>query len=135
MLYLHKVEETYNELVTGVIVLAALFGIVGILATDNIMAWLVGTVAAIAVDAFILQNMISSLDKALEMDQARAKRSARTSSLLRYVIVCGLTVIAARFPQYINVFAMLLSIFYLKFSAFLQPVIHRIFEKNRPLFY
>lgn len=135
MLYLHKVEEMYRELITGVIILAALFGVSGILATDNIFAWLAGTVIGIAIDIFILRNMIVSLDKALDLDAARAKRSGRGSAILRYIVVCGLTLIAARFPDYINVFALLLGIMYLKFSAFLQPTVHRIFEKNKPLFY
>ena len=80
-------------------------------------------------------HMYLTLEKALDMEPKAASKYGMRNSILRYAIMLLLLVVAVLVPK-VSVIAVIIMLFGMKISAFLQPKVHkymtsRIFREGR----
>ena len=75
--------------------------------------------------------MYSSLQKAVLYDKENARKKIQIGSLIRMVFMIIALVVAVILPQYISFIGVALGILSLKFSAYLQPLTHKVLKKIR----
>ena len=84
----------------------------------------IGVIAGVA----MLLHMWDSIMEALQMDEDSAKRYMQKSYAIRYsVVAVGFGVVL--YFDIANVFTLLLGVMGLKISAYLQPIMHKLFQK------
>lgn len=121
-------KQTRTELITGVIVFFVVFLIGNLLAVHK-TAYTLGLCLGAVVAVFMVLHMYATLERAMLYDQDTAKKKIRLASMLRMVIMVAALAIAAIIPGYLSIFGVLLGILSLKFSAYVQPLTHKVFLK------
>ena len=121
-------KQTRVELIAGVIVFSVVFLIGNLLAIHK-MAYTLGLCLGAVVAVCMVLHMYATLERAMLYDQDTAKKKIRMASMLRMVFMIAALVIAVIVPKYISVLGVLLGILSLKFSAYVQPLTHKVFLK------
>ena len=119
---------TLYELVTGIVLFLLLFMFGNFLPIER-FSYTLGVFSGGVIASAMVCHMYSSLRKASLFDEETASKKVRNSSLFRmFFMVTGLAV-AIILPEYISFIGMALGILSLKFSAYLQPLTHKVFTK------
>lgn len=121
-------KQTLYELFAGIAVCLLVFT-VGNLVVKNHLAYNVGLVLGGAIAALMSGHMYSSLNEAVLYDKETAEKKVKFSSLIRMFMMIAALVAAALLPEYVSIVAVVLGISSLKFSAYLQPLTHKVFNK------
>ena len=130
---LGQLDETFLDLVIGIILCGVVSGILGMIITRGNLWYLLGTFIGAAAAIGMMIHMVVSIQKAVEMDAHQASRYMVKCTIVRYFIMLLILIpgIKLSFVCFLGiVFGMIGS----KFSAFLQRFIHqhitrRILEK------
>ena len=123
-------KQTLWDLIVGILFFVFLF-MFGNLLANNPLAYTLGLVLGGIASIGMTIHMYSSLQKAVLYDSENAQKKVQKSSLFRMafmLIVLGVCVIL---PQYISLIGVALGILSLKFSAYLQPLTHKVLKKIR----
>jgi len=122
-------KQTLIELIAGIVFFAIILSIVGIFFADNKTGYVLGILYGAAVAVVLAGHMYYSLDRLLDMDEEGGSNYGKRSTGFRMGIMIIAVVVAFCFIKVLMPVAVVLGMFCLKFSAYLQPIIH-IFTKN-----
>lgn len=130
-----KINETLSELIAGILVSGAVIQAIDLVVAAvhpqfanarlpfSIGLW-IGIVTAIGLSA----HMYRSIDLALDMPPGDAEKYMRKAYLLRTIAILAVAGIVTYF-EFGYVMAAFLGMLCLKFGAFLQPLIHKLWKK------
>ncbi len=121
-------RQTRKELWIGVVLFVLVF-MLGNLLAENKLAYTLGLLLGGGVAIGLVGHMHSSIERALLYDEETAKKKVKLSSVLRMFIMAAALAVAALLPEYFSVLGAFLGILSLKFSAYLQPLTHKVFLK------
>lgn len=121
-------KQTLYELFAGIVVCLVVF-MLGNLVVKNHLAYTLGLVLGGAIAALMSGHMYSSLTEAVLYDKETAEKKVKFGSLIRMFLMVAALVAAALLPEYVSIVAVVLGISTLKFSAYLQPLTHKVFNK------
>lgn len=129
-------RKTFWDLMVGIVLFSALFGIIGAMLAEDTMAFFLGVVLGGAVAAGLCVHMYKTLEVTLDMDEGRAQKRAYAMTGIRMFIMAAAVFAALRFSELLDVIGVVLGILTLKFAAFAQPLIRKgittkIFGKGR----
>lgn len=116
--------DTLHDLYAGIVLFSLLILLIGVILVKQKLSFALGVFLGGAVSCGLGTHMYRSLDVALELPSDAAVKYTRRRSGLRMIFM-GITVgVSCIFPTYLNVFGVVFGLLTLKFSAYLQPVIH-----------
>jgi len=121
-------KQTLMELIAGIVFFVLLL-MLGNLITERTLAYTLGLLLGSAMAIVMSRHMYVSLQEAVLYDQKTAEKKMKLGSLLRMVMMLVTLVIAVLLPEVFSFVAVVLGISSLKFSAYLQPLTHKIFNK------
>ena len=125
-----KEKQTLCELIVGTFFCVLLF-MLGNLLVENHFSYTVGLIFGGVVSVGMSIHMYNSLQKAVLYDKENAQKKIQIGSLIRMVFMLIGLVLAVILPQYISFIGVALGILSLKFSAYLQPLTHKVLKKIR----
>ena len=123
-----KKNNILVELLAGIISLGVLIQIIMAIALENYLYNAIGLWTGIGIACFMAIHLKRSIEDSLDLGVEGAVKHARTAYATRTMItliVIGLVV----YFKIGNPLTVVLGIFPLKLSAYLQPLIHKIFLK------
>ena len=123
-------KQTLWELIIGTIVCVLLF-MLGNLLVKNQFAYTIGLILGGAVAIGMSFHMYGSLQKAVLYDRETAGKKIKIGSLIRMAFMLIALVLSVILPQYISLLGVAFGILSLKFSAYLQPLTHKVLKKIR----
>lgn len=121
-------KQTLYELLAGIVVCLIVF-LLGNLIVSNHLAYNLGLLLGGIVAAVMSGHMYSSLNEAVLYDKETAEKKVKFSSLIRMLIMVAALAAAALLPDIFSFVAVVLGISGLKFSAYLQPLTHKVLNK------
>lgn len=130
-----KINETLAELMTGIFVAGVVIQVAELLIAavhpefaGSVSSFVIGLWIGIATALGLAVHMYRSIDRALEMASGDAESYMRKAYLLR---TAAILVVAAlvHFLKLGYVMAAFLGMLCLKFGAFLQPLMHKLWKK------
>ncbi len=120
--------RTYREMAAAIIIQVIVYAAAGAFISRQYVIFPVSAVIGGAIAFGVLGNMRRCIDIALDLDPESAKKYGRKQSVIR-IATMGLALCASFFfREYVNPWGVLVGIFSLKFSAYLQPLVHRCFD-------
>ncbi len=130
---LRQLDETFLDLVIGILLCGVVSGILGMIITRGDFLYLLGTLIGVLAAIGMMIHMMVSIQRAVEMDAHQAGRYMVKCAVIRYFVMLLILIpgIKLSFVCFLGIFIGLISS---KFSAFLQRFIHqhitrRILEK------
>ncbi len=123
-----KKNNILVELLAGIISLGVLIQIIMAIAFENYLYNAVGLWTGVGIACFIAIHLKRSIEDSLDLGVEGAVKHARTAYATRTVITLIVIGVVVYF-KIGNPFTVVLGIFPLKLSAYLQPLIHKIFLK------
>ena len=121
-------RQTRNELWIGIVVFVALF-MLGNLLTEKKLPYTSGLLLGGGVAVGMVGHMYGSIERALLYEEETAKKKIRFGSILRMVVMAVALATAVLLPEYLSVLGVFFGIISLKFSAYVQPLTHKVFLK------
>lgn len=129
--------RTYYEMLIAIILQLIIYGIIGMVISGQYLLFLVSVFAGGGIAIGILRHMLRSIVVAVELDSDTAKKYGRRQAFKRLAFMGLALCVAFYFESYINPWGVLIGVMSLKFSAYLQPVIHKfiksIYKKRREM--
>ena len=123
-----KKNNILVELLSGIISLGVLIQIIMAIAFEDYLYNAVGLWTGIGIACFMAIHLKRSIEDSLDLGVEGAAKHARTAYATRTAITLVVIGIVIYFKVG-NPFTVVLGIFPLKLSAYLQPLIHKIFLK------
>ena len=123
-----KKHDILTELLTGIISLGILIQIGMAIAFENYLYNAIGLWAGIGVAIFMAIHLKRSIEDELDLGEEGAMKHARTAYATRMLITFIVLGVVIYFKLG-NPITVVIGIFPLKLSAYLQPLIHKIFLK------
>ena len=123
-----KKHDILTELLTGIISLGILIQIGMAIAFENYLYNAIGLWAGIGVAIFMAIHLKRSIEDELDLGEEGAMKHARTAYATRMLITLIVLGVVIYFKLG-NPITVVIGIFPLKLSAYLQPLIHKIFLK------
>lgn len=132
---LKRLDPTVRDLLIGALLYGIIVEIAGLMLVEARLNYTLGILVGYISVVFLICHMYLTLEKALDMESKAAIKYGLRNSILRYVIMFAILVVAILAPQ-ISVIAVIIMIFGMKISAFLQPLINKyitskIFKERR----
>ena len=123
-----KNRQTLLELLVGIIVLAIVVWGIHLVFSANLLYNSIGLLSGAGIACFWAWHLNRSLEDFLELGEAAAKKKAVVGYVMRMLvslIVLGVVI----YYDWGNLFDVVVGIFLLKISAYIQPFTHRVFER------
>ncbi|MCM1496419.1 MAG: ATP synthase subunit I [Bacteroides sp.] len=132
---MRRLDPTVRDLLTGTLLYGILTEGIGLIFLENRLRFTLGVLIGYVCVAAMVCHMYLTLEKGLDMNPDSAAKYVRRNSILRYVTLFAVLVAAMLIPQ-VSVIAVIIMIYGMKISAFLQPQIHKyitskIFKERR----
>ncbi len=123
-----KKNQTLLELLIGIVFLAICIQIVCLIVSKDYLYDAIGLWSGVAICCFSAIHMYRSIEDALDLGEAGATKHVRFGYATRMVITLLFAgaIIYFRIGNYVT---LLIGVFPLKISAYLQPFTHKLFEK------
>ena len=122
-----KKNDTLQELLVGIILLGIAVQMVCICVSKDYLYNAVGLWSGIAIACFMAIHMKRSIEDALDLGEEGAEKYARKAYVIR-VLVSALVIGVVIYFNLGNPITLVIGIFPLKLSAYLQPQIHKVFS-------
>ena len=119
---------TLYELLAGIVFFLLLFMLGNFLLPEK-LPYTTGVLLGGLIAVVMVCHMYSSLQKASLFDEETASKKVKISSLFRMLFMLAGLVAAIIVSEYISFIGMALGILSLKFSAYLQPLTHKVISK------
>ena len=123
-----KKHDILTELLTGIISLGILIQIGMAIAFENYLYNAIGLWAGIGIAIFMAIHLKRSIEDELDLGEEGAMKHARTAYATRMLVTLIVLGVVIYFKLG-NPITVVIGIFPLKLSAYLQPLIHKIFLK------
>ena len=124
-----KANGTLKEMLCGMLV----YGIVGQLGillffreAGVSLGWWIGVITAMG----CVYQMWWSLDRALDLPESEASKKMISYSMIRYVAIVVIMAVVM-ITEIANPLAAVFGVFALKAGAYLQPLMHKLFDRKR----
>lgn len=121
-------KQTLYELIAGVILISCLL-LIGNVFAGKPLAYTLGVLLGGFLAVLMSFHMYSSIAKAMLYDQKNAEKKMKQSAFFRMAGMFAAVAAAAMLPELFSVIGVLLGLLSLKFSAYLQPLTHKIYAK------
>ena len=124
---MRETKQTLYELLAGVVLCFILF-LIGNIFADNKTAYTLGLLLGCIIAGIMSGHMYHSLQQAMLYDQETAAKKVQKGTIFRFLfMIIGLAA-ALIFPKWISVIGVALGVLSLKFSAYLQPLTHKVIQ-------
>ena len=123
---LDESKLTLYEIVGGICIFSILELIIGLFFANRIIQFVIGMVIGTAVAIILVKHMYRTLDRAIDAGEQGAEKIVRNGALLRIFGIFTVFFLAVYLHRYINVYAMFISVFNLKLSAYIQPLANKL---------
>ena len=123
-----KENETLHEMMIGIVSVNAILALAALFVKNRRAALLAVLIGCIVAVVFVI-HMAVTLDDALCLDEKGAASVMRKQMMIRYVFVCACFAAAVYFKIADPIF-LTLSVITIKAGAYLQPTIHKIFNRD-----
>ena len=117
--------RTLLELYVGIIFSCILMLGVGLIFARPIWMYLVGIIGGALGAAFQLYNMYDTIDKALSIDEGKARGYMTSKSMFR-LIIAAVIMVVAYFIGLVAFIGAILGLFSLKISALINPLVKKL---------
>lgn len=124
---MQETKQTLYELLAGVVLCFLLF-LLGNIFVSNRLAYTLGLLLGNTIAGIMSVHMYRSLEQAMLYDEKTAAKKVQKGTVLRYVILLAGLAAALLLPEYISIIGVALGVLSLKFSAFLQPLTHKVLK-------
>ncbi len=124
---MQETKQTLYELIAGIIVCFILF-LLGNIFVSNRIAYTLGLLIGSLIAGFMSIHMHHSLEQAMLYDAETAAKKVQKGTFLRFFFMVAALVAALLLPQWISVIGVALGVLSLKFSAYLQPLTHKVLQ-------
>lgn len=117
--------RTMLELYVGILGVAVIMLMVGLIFARPMWMYLVGILGGTAGAAFQLYNMYDTIDRALSVDEGKARGYMTAKSMFR-LIISAVIMVVAYFVGVTAFVGSILGLFSLKISALINPLIKKL---------
>ena len=124
---MQETKQTLYELIIGVVICFILF-LLGNIFVSNRIAYTLGLLIGCLIAGLMSGHMYHALFRAMMYDEETAAKKVQKGTILRYVFMLAGLVSALLLPEYISVIGVALGVLSLKFSAYLQPLTHKVLQ-------
>lgn len=121
-----KKNETLIELVAGILFLGVIFQLICVLVLKEFLYHAIGLWTGIIIACFVAIHLQRSIEDSLDMGIEDAEKHARNAYVIRTVVTLVVIGIIICFNLG-NPITLVIGIFPLKLSAYLQPYTHKLF--------
>jgi len=125
---MQETKQTMYELIAG-IALCFLVFLLGNIFVSNWIAYTLGLLIGCIIAGIMSVHMQHSLEQAMLYDEETAAKKVQKGTMLRFVFMIAGLVAALLLPQWISIIGVALGVLSLKFSAYLQPLTHKVLKK------
>ncbi len=124
-----QIEDTLKEMFVGIIGMAVLALIIFLIAGGGSrLPLILGLALGSAASGVILWHMYVTIGRAVDMDADSATKYTRKKAIVRMLAWGAVLVASALFPEMFHVVGTLVGLFLLKFTAYLQPLTHKVLK-------
>ncbi len=123
-----KKDRTIIELAVGILVWGVIIWIAGLLLWEDRAAFSIGLLAGVAVALFMAGHMYYGIKQAADMSEKDAEGYMKRMSLIRTFVVL-LVAAGIHFLGLGEAVAVFIGALTLKFGAYSQPLIHKLFVR------
>ncbi len=117
--------RTLLELYVGIIVTGIIMLVVGLIFARPMWMYAVGVVGGVLGACFQLYNMYDTIERALSVDESKARGYMTSKSMFR-LIMATIIMVVAYFVGVAAFVGSILGLFSLKISALLNPLIKKL---------
>ena len=121
-------KMTLYELLAGIVLCLMVF-LLGNIFVSNHLAYTLGLLLGGVIAGFMSMHMYNALQQAMLYDSETAAKKVQKGPMLRLLLMLAGLVAALLLPQWISIIGVALGVLSLKFSAYLQPLTHKFFNK------
>ena len=122
-----ETKQTLYELIAGIGICFILF-LAGNIFVSNRIAYTLGLLLGCLIAGVMSGHMFHALSRAMLYDEETAAKKVQKGTILRYVFMLAGLIAALLLPKYISIIGVALGILSLKFSAYLQPLTHKVLQ-------
>ena len=120
-------KQTLYELLAGVAVCFILF-LIGNIFAENRIAYTLGLLVGCIIAGIMSIHMYHALQQAMLYDAETAAKKVQKGTILRFLLMIVSLAAALIFPKWISIIGVALGVLSLKFSAYLQPLTHKVIQ-------
>lgn len=124
---MQETKQTLYELIAGIIMFFLIF-LLGNILVSNRIAYTLGLLVGSLIAGVMSGHMYRSLEQAILYDTDTATKKVQKGTVLRFLLMVAGLVAALILPEYISVIGVALGVLSLKFSAYLQPLTHKVLK-------
>ena len=127
-----KGMQTLIRLIIGNLIYAAVVSVAGIFFVHNSVQFILGVFWSAIGASFVAIHMYCSLQKSLDMGSSDASKRESGQAVIRMMIMIMVVVIGLMLRQWLSPYGVILGMFALKVSAYIQPffIRHRSFQEE-----
>ncbi len=122
---MRQAKQVCKEMLIGLAIWVMGVGIILTILATNRLAAIAGVVVGGAVAAVIILHMYRHLDIALDMDAKHAQKHVQAAAFQRMFFMAAAVGISLVLSGYIHPLGVILSLFGIKVTALLNPVLHK----------
>ena len=122
---MRQAKQVCKEMLIGLAIWLMGVGIILTILATNRLAAIAGVVVGGAVAAVIILHMYRHLDIALDMDAKHAQKHVQAAAFQRMFFMAAAVGISLVLSGYIHPLGVILSLFGIKVTALLNPVLHK----------
>ena len=124
---MQETKQTLYELIAGIILCFLLF-LFGNIFVSNRIAYTLGLLIGCIIAGVMSGHMYRALLQAMLYDEETAAKKVQKGTIFRYLFMLTGLVAALLLPQWISIIGVALGVLSLKFSAYLQPLTHKVLK-------
>ena len=124
---MQETKQTLYELIFGIVLCLLLFSF-GNIFVSNRIAYTLGLLIGCLIAGIMSGHMYHALEQAMLYDEETAAKKVQKGTILRFLLMIAGLVSALLLPQWISVIGVALGVLSLKFSAYLQPLTHKVLQ-------
>ena len=131
---LRQLDETYLDLVIGILLCGVLSAILGMIITRGDLRYLIGAIVGTIFALVMITTMMVSIQKSVQMDTHQASRNMIKSALIRYVATLVILYVMIKLSMSAFI-AALVGFLSSKFAAFLQKLLLHFLQMQTTIFF
>ena len=124
---MQETKHTLYELLAGVFLFFLLF-LIGNIFVSNRLAYTLGLLIGCIIAGVMSGHMYHALEQAMLYDEETAAKKVQKGTILRFALMIAGLAAALVFPKWISIIGVALGVLSLKFSAYLQPLTHKVIQ-------
>ena len=124
---MRETKQTLYELMAGIALFFLVF-LIGNIFASNRTAYTLGLLIGCLIACGMSRHMYHSLEQATLYDAETAAKKMQKGTILRFFFMLVGLAAALLLPEWISVIGVALGVLSLKFSAYLQPLTHKVIQ-------